>query len=86
MVWDPPVRVDVVTLATPPVTFTVPRLDPPSENVTVPVTDEGRVAVNVTDWPMLDGLTDETREMLGTTFDTIWTVEAVPGLLLLSPL
>jgi hypothetical protein len=71
MACEPPVRVDVVMLTTPPVTVAVPRLVPPSEMVTVPVTDDGSVAVKVTDWPMLDGLTDETSVMLGTVFDTI---------------
>ena len=49
MVWDPAVRVEVMSIAVPLLTVLVPRIVEPSRNVTVPVTFVGRVAVKVTD-------------------------------------
>ncbi len=49
MVWDPAVRVEVMSIAVPLLTVLVPRIADPSRNVTVPVTFADRVAVKVID-------------------------------------
>ena len=63
--WDPTVRVLVVKVAVPLDSVPVPRVTVPSRNVTVPVGVPVAggltvtVAVNVSDCPNTDGLTDE---------------------------
>jgi hypothetical protein len=43
----------------------------PLVKVTVPVTPEGRVAVNVTDWLVFDGLSEEARPTVGCALFTV---------------
>jgi hypothetical protein len=77
--------VDVVAVAAPPVTADVPKAVAPLVNVTVPVTPDGRVAVKVTDWPVVEGLVEEVRVTTGVALFTVWLVVPVAGLLLVSP-
>jgi hypothetical protein len=58
----PPGSEDVVAVATPPVSVDVPSVVVPLVNVTVPVTPLGSVAVKVTDWPTLEGFSEDVRE------------------------
>jgi hypothetical protein len=56
--------------------------------VTVPVADEGAtVAVKVTDWPNVEGLSDEASDVVVAAWPTVWVnnAEALP-LKLVSPL
>src|SRR5258705_3849723 len=77
---------DVVVAATPPVSVDVPNVVAPLVNVTVPVTPLGSVAVNVTDWPGVEGFTEETRVTTGVILATTWVSVAVAELLFASPL
>ena len=53
---DPGDRLEVETLALPPLSVALPSDVLPSKNCTVPVADDGEtVAVNVTFWPYVDG-------------------------------
>ena len=57
----------VVNVATPPLRVPVPSVPPPSRNVTVPVGVPPpllTVAVKVTDWPEVLGLSDDMRAVL----------------------
>lgn len=72
MVWVPPVRVEVAKVATPLAMVPVPRVVEPSRNVTVPVAPVVTVAVNVTDWLMLDGFTDEVSVTVEAVLLTVW--------------
>ncbi len=76
----------MTSVAVPLLTKPVPRIEEPSRNVTVPVTFAGTVAVKMTDWFTLEGLTDEinvtTRQ---DAFVTICVVFPVAGLLFVSP-
>ena len=63
----------------------VPSTVEPSRKVTVPVVLVGRVAVKVTDWLKLDGLTDDVSATAGDALLTVWLVDPVAGLLLVSP-
>jgi hypothetical protein len=62
--WVPTLRVPMAKLAFPPLSVAVPKVVVPFLNVTVPVGVPEvaglTVAVKVTDWPKLDGLSDET--------------------------
>jgi hypothetical protein len=82
----PVVSEDVVVAATPPVSVDVPKVVPPLVNVTVPVTPVGSVAVNVTDWPGVEGFAEETRVTAGVVLATTWVSVAVAELLFPSPL
>ena len=57
---------DVVSVAVLPASATVPSGVTPSKNETVPVglVPPETVAVNVTDWPNVDGLSDETTPVV----------------------
>jgi hypothetical protein len=62
MECEPAARMEVVNVATPPLSVPVPSVVTPSRNVTVPVGVPPApltVAVNVTDRPIVEGLTDE---------------------------
>jgi len=61
IVCVPCASAEVVSVATlPPPTAAVPRLLAPSKNCTVPVgVAPLTVAVNVTDWPSVDGFCDD---------------------------
>jgi hypothetical protein len=73
--------VEVVTDAVPPaVTVEVPNTVAPFENVTVPVTPAGRVAVIVTVCPYVDGLGEELTVTVGAALFTVCVVEPVPAL------
>jgi len=63
----------------------VPSTVEPSRKVTVPVVFVGRVAVKVTDWLKLDGLTDDVSTTAGDALLTVCVVDPVAGLLLVSP-
>jgi hypothetical protein len=65
-VWLPAVRAEVFVVAIPPESVTgAPKLEPSTINWTVPVgvptagEAAPTVAVNVTDCPVIEGLTDE---------------------------
>src|SRR5260370_42475534 len=72
---------DVVAVAIPPVSVDVPNVVAPLVNVTVPVTPVGSVAVKVTDWPGVEGFTEETRVTAGVVLATTWGSVAVAELL-----
>lgn len=66
MTCTPGVSDEIVKVAFPPLTVTVPRVWKPSVKVTVPVDGAGpdsaaTVAVKVTAWPAVDGFADELR-------------------------
>src|SRR5260370_12485256 len=77
---------DVVAVAAPPVSVDVPKVVVPLVNVTVPVTPVGSVAVNVTDWPGVEGFVEETKVMTGVVLATTWVSVPVAELLFPSPL
>ena len=53
---DPGDRLEVETLALPPLSVAVPSDVVPSKTCTVPVADDGdTLAVNITFWPDVDG-------------------------------
>jgi hypothetical protein len=85
----PAVSVDVANVATPELRVPDPRVVAPSRNVTVPVGVPPvpvTVAVNVTDWPAVDGLTDEASTVvLGLPLTTCVTTEDVLPAKLVSP-
>jgi hypothetical protein len=68
MLWLPDVSDEVVKLATPPLSGITPSTVAPSLNVTCPVGEAPlTVAVKVTDWPTVLGLSDEvTTVVVGT--------------------
>ena len=76
---------DVVAVAAPPVSVDVPNVVAPLVNVTVPVTPVGSVAVNVTDWPGVEGFVEETSVTVGVALLTVCVVDPVAGLLFESP-
>jgi hypothetical protein len=58
----------------------------PSRNVIVPVAPAGAVAVKVTGWLMIDGLTDDVTVTVGAVFTTVTeTGGETAGLLFASP-
>ena len=82
MEWLPADRLDVLKVATPLLlSGLVPSGVVPSRNVTAPVglpLAEVTVAVNVTDWPNVDGLADDVRLVLVLASLTTWeTVDDV---------
>jgi len=85
----PAVSVDVANVATPELRVPDPRVVAPSRNVTVPVGVPPvtvTVAVNVTDWPVVDGLTDEASTVvLALPLTTCVTTEDVLPAKLVSP-
>ncbi len=80
IVWDPDVRVDVLTFALSPTREAVPRDVVPSKNVTEPV---GAVdvlvtkAVKVTLWPYVDGLRLDTREIVAPDWFTVCVIDVL---------
>jgi hypothetical protein len=71
--WVPTVSVEVVADAAPDATVTAaPIWVAPSKNVTVPVAEEGTVAVNVTGCVNPDGFTDDTIEIVPVALLTTW--------------
>ena len=84
--WDPTINVLVVRVARPPLKVPVPRTVAPSRNVIAPVAPVGAVAVNVTDWLTIEGLSDDVTATVGAALTTVTTTgDEVAGLLLASP-
>ena len=84
--WEPTTNVLVVRLVTPPFKVPVPRTVAPSRNVMVPVAPVGAVAVKVTDWFTIDGLSDDVTVTVGAVLTTVTMTEGeVAGLLFASP-
>jgi hypothetical protein len=76
----------VVRVVTPPFKVPVPRTVVPSRNVIVPVAPVGAVAVKVTDWLMIDGLSEDVTVTVGAALTTVtMTGGEVAGLLFASP-
>jgi hypothetical protein len=74
---EPEAKVEVEKLACPaPLSDAVPRTVAPSRNVTVPVgvpdAADVTVVVNVTDWPKVEGLRDETTVVVDGAGLTLW--------------
>jgi hypothetical protein len=57
-------------VATPLAIVPVPSVVAPLVKVTVPVALLGSVAVRVTDWPIVDGLSDDVSVTVGVAFPT----------------
>jgi hypothetical protein len=79
------VSVEVANVATPLLSAPVPRVVEPSRKVTVPVVLVGRVAVKITDWLKVEGLTDDVSTTAGDALLTVCVVDPVAGLLFVSP-
>jgi hypothetical protein len=79
------VSVAVVNVATPLLIAPVPSVVEPSRKVTGPVVFVGSVAVKVTDWPKVEGLSDDVSTTAGEALVTVCVVVPVAGLLLVSP-
>ena len=62
----------VEVVATPLVRVDVPSTVLPLVNVTVPVALDVTVAVKVTDWFTLEGLSEEVSATVGLTLFTVW--------------
>jgi hypothetical protein len=71
-----------VNVALPPARLAVPRVEPPSRKVTVPVGVPApgetalTVAVKVTAWPDADGFTDEVTVAELLALLTVWVIAA----------
>jgi hypothetical protein len=74
MMWAPAARVDVDSVAMPPLSVLVPSVLVPSKNDTLPVDKDGETAaLKVTDWPGLDGLVLEVSAVV------VWVVQEQSG-------
>ena len=71
IVWDPTINVLVARVARPLFKVPVPRTVAPSKNVIVPVAPVGAVAVKVTDWLMIEGLSDDVTATVGVPLTTV---------------
>ena len=76
---------EVVKVAVPLLIVPVLRVDELSRKVTVPVTPAGTVAVKVTDWPKVDGFSEDVSETVVVALLTICVVVPVAGPLFVSP-
>jgi hypothetical protein len=86
MVCEPTINVLVVSAAWAFVNVPVPRIVAPSRNVIVPVAPEGAVAVNVTAWSTVEGLSDDVTVTVGAVFTTVTEAGGeIAGLLFASP-
>ena len=84
--WEPTTNVLVVKVVRPPFKVPVPRTVAPSRNVIVPVAPVGAAAVKLTDWLMMEGLSEDVTVTVGAALTTVTTtVGDVAGLLLASP-
>lgn len=78
IVWSPTANVEVEKRASPlwRSTGTVPRRTSPSKNCAVPVSTKETVgttvAVNVTDWPLVEGLREEVNESVVSGFTDMY--------------
>ena len=80
------IKVLVVSVVWPLFKVPVPRGVPPSRKVIVPVAPAGAVAVKVTGWLTIEGLSDEVTATVGAVFTTVTeTGGEVAGLLFASP-
>jgi hypothetical protein len=80
------VKVLVVRVVWPLFKVPVPRMVDPSRNVIVPVAPAGAVAVKVTGWLTVEGLTDDVTATVGAILTTVTeTGGETAGLLLVSP-
>jgi len=86
MVSVPIGRADVASVATPLARVGVPSVVVPFMKVTVPVALTDRVAVSVTDCPIVEGFSEDTRATEGDAFPTTCGNVATDPLLLASPL
>jgi hypothetical protein len=91
MVFDPLASDVVDRLAEPFVSCTVPKILVPDLKVTDPVGTpdvlDVTVAVNVTDWPTVDGFSEEVKAVFVAAFPTTWEIAGdVLVALLASPL
>ena len=76
----------VVSVVWPLFKVPVPRTADPSRNVIVPVAVAGAVAVKVTGWLTIEGLSEDVTATVGAVFTTVTeTGGEVAGLLLASP-
>ena len=76
----------VVRVVRPPLKVPVPRTVAPSKNVIVPLASVGAVAVKVTDWLTIEGLSDDVTATVGAALTTVTTTGGeMAGLLLASP-
>src|SRR5438309_8344269 len=86
MGWEPTINALVVRVVRPPFKVVVPRTVAPSRNVIVPVAPAGAVAVKVTGWFTIDGLSDDVTVTVGAALTTVTMTEGeVAGLLFASP-
>jgi hypothetical protein len=70
--FEPTAKVEMLNVAFPLLTFPVPNVVLPFLNVTVPVAVETeRVAVNVTELPLVDGLAEEVSVTVGVALLTV---------------
>jgi hypothetical protein len=73
MEWVPGDRAEVENMALPPLREALPKVEPASKNVTVPVAAEGEtVAVKVTLWPETEGLALEATAVAVAARFTVW--------------
>src|ERR1700748_1974281 len=80
------INVLVVSVVWPLFKVPVPRTVAPSRNVIVPVAVAGAVAVKVTGWLTIEGLSEDVTATVGAVFTTVTeTGGEVAGLLLASP-
>jgi len=88
--WLPTARPEVVKVVCPVLKVELPSAVVPSRKVTVPVAEEGEtVAVNVTDWPEVDGLRVEVAAVVVLALFAVTVCETapeIPPVSLLSPL
>ena len=83
--WEPAVSVEVVKVAWPEALRATPeaRIVAPSVKSTVPVVTGlpplVTVAVNVTDWPTVDGLTEDVSTVAVAARCTTWVTEPLLG-------
>ena len=78
--WLPTAREEVESFALPELRVTLPSRVVPSLKVTVPVAVDGvTVAVKVTDWPNVEGLTPEVRLVVEVAWPTVYesTIEVL---------
>ena len=82
MVWLPSVRVVVERVALPLLIAPLPICVAPSRKFTVPVmvpaVCDVTVAVNITDWPALDGFCEDANTVLVVAKEPVFTVCKMP--------
>jgi hypothetical protein len=73
MLCVPAVKEDIVKVATPPDSVTGGWGTPSILNVTVPVADDGdTVALNITDWPNVEGFGDDEMDIVAVASFIVW--------------